>query len=55
MFLSFACGYLLGKHILGYSETESMVLSLIMGIGSIILETVLFILKMERLEREETG
>jgi hypothetical protein len=50
MFLSFICGYFLGSKILGLNETQSLILSLIVGMGTIILETVLFVIRMEKLD-----
>jgi membrane protein DedA with SNARE-associated domain len=50
MFLAFLTGYFLGKHIFGLSETSSLIMSLVVGITSIIIETILFIIKMERLD-----
>ena len=40
----------MGKHFFGLSETSSLILSLVVGISSIIVETILFIIKMEKLE-----
>ena len=51
MFLAFVCGYFLGKMIFGFSETGSLILSLIVGVSTIIMETILFIIRMEKLER----
>jgi hypothetical protein len=53
MFLAFVCGYFLGKKILNLSETGSLITSLVVGIGTIIVETVLFVIRMERLESQE--
>lgn len=53
MFLAFVCGYFLGKYIFGFNETYSLILSLIIGITTIIIETTLFIIKMERIEAHE--
>jgi hypothetical protein len=50
MFLSFICGYFLGKKILGLSETGSLIMSLVIGIGTIIMETILFLIRMEKLD-----
>ena len=50
MFFSFICGYFLGKKILGLSETGSLIMSLIIGIGTIIMETILFLIRMEKLD-----
>jgi hypothetical protein len=50
MFLSFACGYLLGKKVFDLSETNSLILSLVVGMGTIILETILFVIRMEKLD-----
>ena len=52
MFLAFICGYLMGKKVFGLNETGSLVLSLIVGMGTIILETVLFVIRMEKLESQ---
>jgi membrane protein DedA with SNARE-associated domain len=53
MFLAFICGYFLGKKIMGLSETGSLIMSLIVGIGTIILETILFLIRMEKLENQD--
>jgi uncharacterized membrane protein YuzA (DUF378 family) len=53
MFLAFLCGYFLGKHVFGLSETSSLIMSLIVGITSIVIETILFIIKMEKLEQAQ--
>jgi len=50
MFLAFLCGYCLGKVILGWSETSSLILSLVIGIGTLVMEATLFIIKMEKLD-----
>lgn len=50
MFLAFVCGYFLGKKILGMSETGSLIMSLVVGISTIIVETILFVIRMEKLE-----
>lgn len=50
MFLAFICGYFLGKKIFNLSETGSLILSLVVGIGTIIMETVLFVIRMEKLD-----
>lgn len=53
MFLAFVCGYFLGKKILNLSETGSLIMSLGVGIGTIVMETVLFVIRMEKLEKAE--
>jgi hypothetical protein len=53
MFLSFVCGYFLGKKIFNLSETGSLIMSLGVGIGTIVMETVLFVIRMEKLEKAE--
>ena len=53
MFLAFVCGYFLGKKIFNLSETGSLITSLVVGIGTIIVETVLFVIRMEKLESQE--
>lgn len=53
MFLAFICGYALGKVVFGFSETGSLIMSLIVGVSTIIIETILFIIRMEKLERQE--
>lgn len=52
MFLAFACGYLLGKKVFNLNETNSLILSLIMGMGTIILETILFVIRMEKMDAQ---
>ena len=53
MFLGFGSGYALAKYILHLDEVMSCICSLVVGIGTLILETILFILKMNRLEDED--
>jgi len=53
MFLSFICGYFLGKKIFGLSETGSLIMSLVIGIGTIIMETILFLIRMEKLDSQD--
>jgi len=53
MFMSFICGYYFGKIILQLSEIHSLFLSLAVGTGTILIETILFILKMEKMDRDE--
>lgn len=55
MFLAFGCGYALGKKVFGLSETNSLILSLIVGMGTIILETVLFVIRMEKMDSASRG
>ncbi len=50
MFLAFICGYFLGKKIFGFNETGSLIMSLVIGISTIIIETILFVIRMEKLE-----
>ena len=50
MFIAFVCGYCLGKYIFGLNDTGSLILSLIVGVSTIIMETILFIIKMEKLD-----
>jgi len=50
MFLAFVCGYFMGKKVMGLSETGSLIMSLVVGIGTIIIETILFVIRMEKLE-----
>jgi hypothetical protein len=50
MFLAFACGYALGKKVFGMNETNSLILSLVVGMGTIILETILFVIRMEKMD-----
>ena len=53
MFLAFVCGYFIGKKILNLNETGSLITSLVIGIGTIIVETILFVIRMEKLESQE--
>ena len=53
MFLAFVCGYFLGKKVFNLSETGSLITSLVVGIGTIIVETILFVIRMEKLEAQE--
>jgi hypothetical protein len=53
MFLSFICGYFLGKKVLNLTETQSLILSLVVGVSTMILETVLFVIRMEKMEGEQ--
>ena len=50
MFLSFACGYLMGTQVFGMNQTNSLILSLVVGISTIIIETILFVIRMEKME-----
>jgi membrane protein DedA with SNARE-associated domain len=52
MFLAFACGYLLGKKVFNLSETGSLILSLVVGMSTIILETILFVIRMEKMDAQ---
>ena len=52
MFLAFACGYLLGKKVFNLNETNSLILSLVVGMGTIILETILFVIRMEKMDAQ---
>ena len=53
MFLAFICGFYFAKYILLWSDTNSFILSIVTGTGTIVIETLLFILKMERMEKIE--
>ena len=53
MFLSFVCGYFLGLKIFGLSQVASLILSLVVGISTIIMETVLFVIRMEKMEAQK--
>lgn len=50
MFLGFGCGYLLGRFVFELNEVGSLILSLIMGIGTLIVEAILMLIKMNKLE-----
>lgn len=49
MFLGFVLGYYLGKYIFELPDLQCYVLSLIIGIGTMILETALYIIKVEKM------
>ena len=53
MFLGFVLGYMLGKYILEWDQTRCLLLSLAVGITSFILEIILFIIKMEKMDMLE--
>ncbi|CDW88185.1 UNKNOWN [Stylonychia lemnae] len=53
MFLSFICGYFLGLHIFGLSMTNSLIMSLVFGISTIILETILFLIRLDKMDRQK--
>eukprot|EP00347_Sterkiella_histriomuscorum_P005285 403357183 len=53
MFLSFVCGYFLGTHIFQLSQTNSLILSLVVGISTIIMETILFVIRMEKMDQHK--
>jgi hydrogenase/urease accessory protein HupE len=53
MFLGFALGYYLGKYFLVLPDIQCYILSIVVGIGTMILETVLYIIKVEKIEGEE--
>eukprot|EP00343_Euplotes_focardii_P011421 CAMPEP_0205830898 /NCGR_PEP_ID=MMETSP0206-20130828/42446_1 /ASSEMBLY_ACC=CAM_ASM_000279 /TAXON_ID=36767 /ORGANISM="Euplotes focardii, Strain TN1" /LENGTH=98 /DNA_ID=CAMNT_0053134983 /DNA_START=80 /DNA_END=373 /DNA_ORIENTATION=- len=53
MFLGFAMGYYLGKYFFQLPDIQCLILSLVIGILTIILETVLYIVKVEKIEAAE--
>lgn len=52
MFLGFASGFAIGKFWLGYDDDRSLVLSLVMGIGTLILEAFLMIFRLDKWEKK---
>ena len=53
MFLGFALGFYLGKYIFLLKDIHCYILSIIVGVGTMILETVLYIIKVEKIEGDE--
>ena len=53
MFLGFALGFYLGKYIFQLKDVHCYVLSIIVGVSTMILETVLYIIKVEKIEGDE--
>ena len=50
-FLSGVSGYYLGKSIMGLNEGQSMVLAVLALIGTLILESIIFIIKMTKSDK----
>jgi F0F1-type ATP synthase assembly protein I len=53
MFLGFVLGYYIGKYAFGLPDIHWYVMSIVIGIGTMILETVLYIIKVEKIEGNE--
>ena len=53
MFLGFAMGYYLGKYFFQLPDLQCYILSITIGIGTLILETILYIVKVEKIEADE--
>jgi len=53
MFLGFLSGYMLGFYILRLSEQASLILSIVMGTGTLLLESVLMIYRMYKMEMDK--
>jgi hypothetical protein len=50
MFLGFLSGYFLGKYGLEWDHTSSLILSIIVGSGTMIGETILLVIRMNKME-----
>jgi len=48
MFLGFVLGYFIGKLLFQFEETECYVCSIVIGILTLMLETILYIIKAEK-------
>ena len=53
MFLGFVLGYYIGKYAFALKEIHWLILSMVVGIATMILETVLYIIKVERIEADQ--
>jgi hypothetical protein len=53
MFLGFLSGYFLGIYGLEWDHTSSLVLSIIIGSGTVIGETILLVLRMSKMEESK--
>jgi len=51
LILGFLCGYCLGRFALKLSETNSLLLSLVTGIGTLMLEATLLIIRLYRMDQ----
>ena len=51
MFLGFATGYFFGKFVLELDEVPSLIVSLVVGICTLIVEAFLLIIKMDKMEK----
>ena len=49
MFLGFLSGYFLGIYGLEWSHTESLVLSIVVGSATVIGETILLVIRLEKM------
>ena len=47
-FLGFLTGFCLGRYILGWNEEHSLILSLVTGIGTLLLEMCLMIVRLSK-------
>ncbi len=52
-FVTFLMGYFVGSRYLKVSETKSLIISAAAGIGLMMVETVIFMLKMESSEKRK--
>ncbi|CAI2379645.1 unnamed protein product [Moneuplotes crassus] len=53
MFLGFAMGYYVGKYFFQLPDIQCYILSMVVGIGTLILETILYIVKVEKIEGDQ--
>jgi len=53
MFLGFAMGYYLGKYFFQLNDVHCLILSMIVGIATLILETIIYIIKVEKIEADQ--
>ena len=52
MFMGFLTGFCIGKFILGWSENDSLLLALVTGIPTLILEAILMIIRLDKWEKK---
>jgi hypothetical protein len=51
-FMGFLTGFCLGKYVLVISQEESLILSLVTGIGTLILESCLMLVRLHKWEKK---
>jgi len=55
MFLGFLSGFMVGQYYFKYEFKDCMILSLVVGIATLLLETVLMILRIEKMDRAKAA